>query len=155
MFGISNNLVKFVITSIASPLSHIFSKSISEGTVPTQFKEAKVIPIFKLKSANSEERQNISNYRPISLLSIFSKILEKIVAESLTSYLSNNNILYDNKYGYQKGKSTSYPMIKLIDYISKAMNQGDIAIGVFCDLQKAFDTCCNKIMFKKLEKIGI
>ena len=46
-------------------------------------------------------------------------------------------------------------MIKLIDYISKAMNQGDIAIGVFCDLQKAFDTCCNKIMFKKLEKIGI
>ena len=80
MFGISNNLVKFVITSIASPLSHIFSKSISEGTVPTQFKEAKVIPIFKLKSANSEERQNISNYRPISLLSIFSKILEKIVA---------------------------------------------------------------------------
>ena len=46
-------------------------------------------------------------------------------------------------------------MIKLIDYVSKAMNQGDIAIGVFCDLQKAFDTCCHEIMFKKLKKIGI
>jgi len=155
MSGISNNLVKYVISTIAAPLSHIFSNSVTTGLVPSQFKEAKVIPIYKLKTVNAEERQNISNYRPISLLSIFSKILEKVVANSLTTYLIDNNILYDNQFGYQKGKSTSLPMLKLVDFVSKAMNEGDIAIGIFCDLRKAFDTCSHSILYKKLEKIGV
>ena len=92
-----------------------------------------MVPIFKLKTKNSDDCQDMKNYRPISLLSLFSKILEKVVAHQLSFYLQTNNILFENQYGYQRGKLTSYPMIKLIDFVSKAQNEVDFVIGVFCD----------------------
>ncbi len=85
----------------------------------------------------------------------FSKILEILVAEDLTIYLEANNILYKHQYGYQRNKSTFHPMIHLVNKIAEATNRGEITIGVFCDLQKAFDTCSHKILGKKLEKIGV
>ena len=86
--GVSSNFVKQIITSIINTLHYIFNLSLNSGVVPIQFKIAKVIPIFKAR-----DRTSMDNYRPISLLSTFSKILEKLVAARLTSFLTANNIL--------------------------------------------------------------
>lgn len=154
-FGISNSFMKKIIECISLPLSHIFTLSIEKGQVPAQLKVAKVVPIFKFKKSTEEESLNLNNYRPISLLPILSKLLEKIVAERLTEYLKTNNILYEHQYGFQAKKSTVHPMIHLLNKVSDAMNDNKITVGVFCDLKKCFDTCSHQIIFKKLEKIGV
>ena len=154
-YNLSNVLIKKIISSICEPLSHIISKSIETGLVPNKLKIAKVVPIFKLKKSVPEDHLLIENYRPISLLPIFSKILEKVVAEQLTDYLEANNILYKHQYGYLRNNSTFHPMIHFLNKISEASNKGELTIGVFCDLQRAFDTCSHSIMAKKLEKAGI
>ena len=118
-------------------------------------KNAKVIPIYKLKGNVSIEKADPSNYRPISLLAIFSKILEKVIYQQLTCYLVSNNILYEHQYGFQAKKSTLHPVVHLLNYIAEAKNDKKISIGVFCDLAKCFDTISHSILFKKLSKIGI
>lgn len=110
-YNLSNVLIKKIISSICEPLSHIISKSIETGLVPNKLKIAKVVPIFKLKKSVPEDHLLVENYRPISLLPIFSKILEKVVAEQLTDYLEANNILYKHQYGYLRNNSTFHPMI--------------------------------------------
>ncbi len=86
--GLSSHLIKQISYQIANPLKHIINLSLSSSIVPTQMKIAKVVPIFK-----SGDRRCMDNYRPISLLSIFSKILEKVVCNRLCTFLETNNIL--------------------------------------------------------------
>ena len=155
MFGLSNNLIKKVIDNIALPLTHIFNLSLQSGIIPNELKMAKVIPIFKLNSKDAELLSDMSNYRPISLLSIFSKILEKIVALKLTEYLNANNLLYKHQYGFQKQKSTVQPIIHLLNEIVNNSNEKKVSIGVFCDLKKAFDCCSHRILLTKLAKLGV
>ncbi len=115
---ISMNLLKNCINEIISPLKHIIDLSFKYGTIPDQMKIAKIVPIFK-----SGDPRNIDNYRPISLLSNFSKILEKIMYLRLTSFLETNNILSCEQFGFRKGHSTVHPMIHLSNYITKAFNE--------------------------------
>ena len=152
---LSNNFLKNIISSIAEPITFIFNLSLTTGLIPSQLKCAKVVPIFKLKKSLHDEHLNPIFYRPISLLPIFSKILEKKVADNLKEYLDDFEIIYQHQYGYQRNKSTHHPMIHLLNKVSTALNKGEIAVGVFCDLQKAFDTCSHEILLKKLHKIGI
>ncbi len=135
--NISSKLLKQTITNIAIPLAHIFNQSFSEGQVPTKMKLAKVIPIFK-----SGDAKLLNNYRPISLLPAFSKLLEKAMAERLTGFLENHHILYDNQYGFRKKHSTIHPILHLLKSISNANDKPsrDVTIGIFLDLSKAFDT---------------
>ena len=93
-------IIKPVIDYISHPLKHIFNRSIVEGKFIQHFKTAKVIPIFKKGS-----KDLITNYRPISILSTFSKIIEKHVANYLTSYLDNNNLMSDNQFGFRQQRS--------------------------------------------------
>ena len=153
--NISNDLLKKVIVNIAVPLSHIFNLSLESGYVPDQLKVAKVVPIFKVKHPTADEHLSMNSYRPISLLPIYSKVLEKLVADQLNVFLKENNLLYEHQYGYQNSKSTYHPMIHLLNKVSEAANKGEFTIGVFCDLQKAFDTCSHTILLKKLEKLGV
>jgi hypothetical protein len=120
------------------------------GKVPDKMKIAKVIPIFKSGNVN-----DINNYRPISLLCTFSKILEKIVANRLTSYLNDNNLICDNQFGFRSKHSTVHPMLDLVNNAAKALNKKKIFLILFCDLRKAFDTCNIPILLKKLSKLGI
>lgn len=150
MYGLSNKWVKQIVNSIALPLTHTFNLSLLNGEVPTQMKVAKVIPIFK---QGDDTLPN--NYRPISLLPIMSKLLEKIVANQLTNYLQINNILFDHQYGFQAKKSTVHPMIHLINEIGNAKNKDFLTIGVFCDITKGFDTVSHSILLKKMKKYGI
>ena len=155
MFGISNSMLKKIVNCIALPLCHIFNKSFSSGIIPDQLKLAKVIPICKLRASDNGDKSLPTNYRPISLLPIFSKILEKLVANRLNDYLLENNIIYKHQYGFQAKKSTVHPIMHLINEIAMAKNNKQISIGVFCDISKGFDTLSHDILINKLNKIGV
>ena len=143
--GISVWLLQKIITSISVPLTHIFSTSFSMGIVPQQLKTAKVIPVFK-----SGWKDSMDNYRPISLLSCFSKILEKIVCSRLTSFLDTNNLITSSQYGFRKNHSTVHPLVHFLNFVSTSLDKKEHSIAIFCDLRKAFDTVDPGILLNKL-----
>ena len=133
-----------------TPLTYIINLSISQGHFPDELKLAKVIPIYK-----SGEKQMIENYRPISVLSFFSKNLEKIVANYVLNFLDQHAILYDHQFGFRRGHSTSHAIISLVEKVSRSLDTGKIVVGVFLDLKKAFDTVDHKILLDKLYAHGL
>jgi hypothetical protein len=148
--GISLKLLKFIGPTICTPLAHIFNLSFMSGIFPTKLKLNRTVPIFKSGDPNS-----CDNYRLISLIPSFSKILEKIVTVNLTNHLQLNNLLHKNQYGFQRNLSTEHNLLQVMNFISNSLNKGNYCIGVFLDLRKAFDTCSHDILLKKLSKLGI
>ena len=113
-------------------------------------KIAKVIPVYK-----KDDNQIFSNYRPISLLPSFSKILEKVVHKRLLHYLNIKNIISFSQYGFQPNSSTELAVLELQDRIVKSMATHKFCLGLSVDLSKAFDTLNHDILFTKLEILGI
>jgi len=148
--NLSMSFVKNIINCIEKPLLHIFSKSIKQGIMPSDFKIAKVVPVFK-----SDSTTDVNNYRPISLISNFAKILEKIVHNRLLNFLSDRNIITPTQFGFRKHHSTIHPMTVLMNRAAQALNTKKHMAIIFCDLRKAFDTCNVNILLKKLAKIGV
>lgn len=147
---ISPKVIKTCIQCIVEPLCDIFNKSLFQGIVPNKLKIAKVIPVFK-----KNDRKNIENYRPIALLPIFSKILEKIVYKRLDDFLRLHDILIPQQFGFRKNCSTSMGVLNLVNTIINAIDAGKFCLGVFLDLSKAFDTIDHDILLSKLEHYGI
>ena len=112
--NISTKVMKSSIMNIIEPLTYIINISLSTGIVPNNMKVAKVVPIFKTGEANL-----FNNYRPISLLPAFSKIIEKIVVRKLMSFLENTKQLHRHQYGFRKGHSTTQPIIHLLNQIAQ------------------------------------
>nr|XP_006811856.1 PREDICTED: RNA-directed DNA polymerase from mobile element jockey-like [Saccoglossus kowalevskii] len=135
---------------IASPLAHIINLSITTGIFPDLLKIAKITPIYKKGSP-----LEISNYRPISLLPILSKIIESVVKSQLLAYLDKFNILLPTQYGFRKHYNTKLALVDLITDITDKMDAGYITFGIFIDLKKAFDTIDHHILLQKLEHYGI
>ena len=96
-----------------------------------------------------------SNYRPISLTSNISKIMEKLVHECLYIFLENNNVLYDKQFGFRNKHSTTDALIEIIEKIRDAFDKKQFACGIFIDLQKAFDTVNHDILLAKLNYYGV
>lgn len=147
---ISPRVVKDCIHYIADPLCDIFNKSLSTGVVPEKLKTAKIVPLYK-----KDDPKYIDNYRPVALLSIFSKILERLMYDRLYEFLTKNNILIPEQFGFRKNYSTSLSVICFTDYILQEIDKGNYCCGVFMDLSKAFDTIDHHILLTKLHLYGI
>ena len=151
--GIDNISTKTLkeINNIISPLLTILiNECLDSGVFPDSLKNSKIIPIFK-----GGDKYNKSNYRPIALLPILSKIFEKVIKIQLMKHLMNNGLLSKSQYAYIEASSTTYA---LFDYVSKIQNSLDNkkkAASIFLDLCKAFDTVNHEILLLELDKMKI
>lgn len=143
-------LIKSIIETILKPFTYICNLSLQAGIFPDEMKIAKVIPIYK-----NGDKQLLNNYRPISLLPQFSKILEKLFMDRLDSFINKHHLLNKHQYGFRPKRSTSMAVIELIDSISNATDSSEFTVGVFIDLSKAFDTIHHATLLKKLYRYGI
>ena len=143
-------LLKLIPDLIIIPLCKIICMSFTTGKYPDALKICKTIPIHKGGST-----VELNNYRPISLLSIFDKIIEKIMHKRLYNFLGEHNILFDNKFGFRKNNSTSLALIQITEKIKESIDNRKYGCGIFIDIRKAFDTVNHSILLRKLEHYGI
>jgi sarcosine oxidase/L-pipecolate oxidase len=148
--SINAKIIKIIAKEISKPLTHIFNLSFSYGIIPDNLKVELITSIFKCNEDNKFE-----NYRPISVLTCFSKLLEKLVVKRLKQFIDKNNILSKHQYGFRKNRSTEHAIIDFVDKITTAIDQGKFSVGIFLDLSKAFDTINHKIQIRKLQHYGI
>ena len=147
---VSNVLLKEIIVQIAEPLSMIFNQSLQTGEFPNDMKLAEVVPLYK-----SKEHYLESNYRPISLLTTISKILEKVVYKQVYKFLTESSQLYDNQYGFRSNHSCEHAISQTVGNLLKNLENKKNSICVLLDLSKAFDTIEHSIMLEKLDLYGI
>ena len=128
-------LIKMIAILIVTPLTSLYNKSLKSGIFPKQWKEAQVTPIFKKNGSPSDVKQ----YRPISLLSCLSKILEKLVFSSIYSHISSKNLLSERQSGYRPHHSTEIQLTYLTHNIYKNLDEGRDVTAVYLDISKYFD----------------
>ena len=131
-------------------LAKIINLSFETSVFPDLLKLAKVIPIHK-----KDSKLDYKNYRPISLLSVLSKIYEKVLYKRIYGFLSSNNLFYEKQYGFRSKHSTNHALISVTENIKKLLDSGNYVAGVFVDLEKAFDTVNHKLLCEKLESYGL
>lgn len=147
---ISTSFLKTFSPFLVEPICFICNLSFETGIFPNLFKKANVCPVYK-----SGDRLDPSNYRPISLLSSLSKIIEKVVNTRLMSYLEKKGRIVDNQYGFRQGKSTEDAVLRLTSLATSYLDKGEKCVGVFLDFKKAFDTVSLPILITRLENVGI
>jgi hypothetical protein len=147
---VPSSLLVLILNIIASPLSHIFNLSIVCGKFPSGLKTSIITPIFKQGS-----RSDPNNYRPISVTPFISKIFESLLKHQLCAYLTKNSILSSFQFGFQPGRSCEMALLHTYNFIVRALEKGEVAVGVFVDVQKAFDCVSYPHLIRKLGYYGL
>ena len=122
-------------------MTHLVNTSILKGIFPDELKIAKLIPIFK-----SGNKDLIENYRPISILSVFTQFFAKVMYKHLINFVNKNDILYKYKFCFRRQHSTNHAVITPVEKIIIALDKDKIVVGCFLDLKKAFDTVSHRIV---------
>lgn len=130
-------------------LAHIFNLSISQGTFPDGMKKAIIVPIHK-----SGDKDDLSNYRPISILPLFAKLFERLMLNRIIAFIEKFNILTTRQFGFRKGRSTTEALVSVVSELQEALNNSEKSILLCIDFCKAFDTIHHGIMLEKLAHYG-
>lgn len=146
IFDLNVDLVKGVKNLIISPLTKLINLCFRESIFPDVLKEAMVVPIFKKGDQN-----DVSNYRPISLLPIFSKIFERCMARRISHFFESHGLFTDSQFGFRQHRNTTLAILELVSYILKAFDDNSYVSSTFCDLSKAFDCVTHSILLEKLK----
>jgi Reverse transcriptase (RNA-dependent DNA polymerase) len=142
--------LQLVAESISPVIAKLVNLCIKHSTMPSKLKISIIRPVYK-----KGDHLKYSNYRPIAILSIIEKIIERCIALQLTEYLVNFNIINPSQFGFQQGKSTSDLLCSFSDYVNTRLNNNMHVIALFIDFSKAFDTLNHSKLLTALEKIGI
>ena len=148
--SIGPRLLRFAAPYIADDITYICNQSINSSTFPKKWKEAKVSPLHK-----NGPHDDVNNYRPISILPVLSKVLEKHVHDCLSAYLNENNLLHKTQSGFRSQHSCETALVHMIDSWLNAMDNGQMVGVVLVDFKKAFDLVDHQILLSKLKLYGL
>ena len=148
--NISNKLLKQIKHTILNPLTHVFNLSLMSGVFPENMKLSEIIPLYK-----KGPKDQMLNYRPISLLITLSKLLEKCMYTCLYKFMTKNNIFYKGKYGFRNKHSCEQAIQNLYGHIVQHKEDGLKTAAIYLDLSKAFDMISHDLLLKKLKLYGI
>ena len=143
------NVIKDVVKNNPEILRHLVNSSLAGSRLPRELKSGCIIPLPK-----SGSPQDVSNWRPVCLLNIFSKLIEKCAHKQLIAHMLVNNLLDNKQFGFLPGRSTVDATFSLIQALYEARNKSNYSVVVFLDFKKAFDTVNHNILLKKLSKYG-
>ena len=148
--GIGNKIVKHCREIFAYNLTKIFNKSIKDGIYPDELKVARVIALHK-----KGHKHDPDNYRPISILSCFNKIFERLICKQLVAFLEKYKLIFRFQFGFREDHSAVICLTEITDHIRGLLDNGNYVLGLFVDFTKAFDTVDHEILLYKMRHYGI
>lgn len=148
--GIYAEAVKQLSSSITPPLVYLINLSFNTGTFPDVYKTGLVVPVYK-----TGDKNDLSNYRPISIISNIGKIFEGCIKTRLIGFLRRFNLISDKQFGFREGRGTSEAIASLTSAIGESINSSSKTLAVFLDLRKAFDTVSHEVLLNKMNRMGI
>ena len=149
--GISNFVLKKLSNSICIPLATIFQNSFDNKSIPSQWKLADIVPIFKGKGS----KYDVNNYRPISLTSTVCKLMESVIHNNISDHCNLNNILTPEQHGLRNNHSTTSVLLELLNDITKIIDDGNCVDVITVHFAKAFDSISHNKLIYKLQFYGI
>lgn len=146
---ISHQMLKYTAESVCKPLTTLFNMSLQSNEFPSLWKKATVIPLHK-----KDSKHEVSNYRPVSLISCVGKVLERVVFKYMFNFLIENDLFYKQQSGFLPKHNTVYQLIEMYDNICNSLEEKKHTCIVFCDISKAFDRVWHRGLIKKLDNYG-
>ena len=135
---------------IAEPIKMLFDKSLTQGQLPSDWKDAIVVPIFK-----KGRRDMTQNYRPVSLTCVICKILEKFIRDVLLDHLMKNSLISEKHFGFVPGRSCTLQLLRCVESWTKSLDDGTQVDVIYTDYSKAFDRVSHSKVLKKLDGLGV
>ena len=148
--GIHSRILKELADHIAGPVTALFNSTLQHGEVPQDWRKATISPIFKKGSKNLA-----SNYRPISLTAVLSKLMESLLRDHMMKHLTDNNLLSKKQHGFISGRSTVTQLLNYLDKCARSVAAGKVVDVIYLDFEKAFDTVPHHRLLGKLTAYGM